>query len=172
MSMTDIIVGCIRSRQADLSDATADWGTHNCMTKTRMPRPTTVLSPDASPLARELYRRMVERKLTAAGFSSAAGLSKGYVSEIFAGRSKNPSAENLSKLSKVLECDVEDLLNASSPATEFDPTLGSAAELKDLLPLHPLELTLIKVLRIVGEDGLTKTVGYAAGLLPKGTRKP
>jgi transcriptional regulator with XRE-family HTH domain len=69
------------------------------------------LSPDAGPVAREVYRRMGAMGLGQKALALRAGLNETYVRDLFRGKSKNPKNQQLSKIAKALGCTLNDLTN-------------------------------------------------------------
>lgn len=64
----------------------------------------------AENLKKRIKDKMGKKNLSIASLEREAGLRKGAVQNIIDGRSKNPGAENLKAIARVLECSVDDLL--------------------------------------------------------------
>ncbi len=89
-----------------------------------MTRPARVKPPD-TPLARALARAMAERGLNAAVLSRMAGLDASFVRDLFRGKKRSPSLDNLAKLARALDYDsVPALLTAHGDGTV--PLIGAA----------------------------------------------
>lgn len=135
------------------------------MRGTPVPRPVKI-SPDAAPVAAQIYRRMLDGGFTPMSLSLAAGLGKTYVREIFVGKSKNPKTEQLGRIAKVLGCSVEDLM---SPAIG-DPRLIDLIKSVAVVPLRPREATLIQIFRVIDDEARERVIDFAASLLPPAKR--
>lgn len=82
------------------------------------------LSDDAGTVARQVYRRMVERGLNAKALSQDAGLNETYVRDLLKARSRNPHSEHLTKIAAALGCEVADLLSTDPRPANADPGTG------------------------------------------------
>lgn len=69
------------------------------------------LSSDASPVAREVYRRMAAAKLGQKALALKADVNETYVRDLYVGKSKNPKQQQLAKIAKALDCTLDDLLH-------------------------------------------------------------
>jgi transcriptional regulator with XRE-family HTH domain len=110
-----------------------------------MPR-TPSLSPDAIPIAREIYRRMVEAGFSQKTLADAAGVNATYCRDLFAGRSKNPKSDQLQLIAKALDCTVEDLQN---PGNARQAAPNQVVQLPSPLQLRPAEIPVLKVWRLL-----------------------
>ena len=110
-----------------------------------MPK-TPSLSPDAIPIAREIYRRMVEMGFNQKSLSNAAGLGDTYCRDLFAGRSRNPKTDQLQALAKALDCTVEELQN---PGDVRQAPAENVVKLPSPFQLRPSEIPILKVWRIL-----------------------
>jgi transcriptional regulator with XRE-family HTH domain len=73
------------------------------------------VSDSASPVAREIYRRMRQANLTQKALATRAGVGSSYVRDLLRGKSLNPRYEHLSAIAKALGCSIEDLNIAPRP---------------------------------------------------------
>lgn len=126
----------------------------------RVPRPIT-LSPQATPVAGQIYRRMLDSGHTPTSLSVAAGLGKTYVREIFIGKSKNPKTEQLSRIAKVLGCKLEDLTSLAIQDTRLDEFIDAV----NVIPLRPREATLVQIYRALDDASRERLIDFGAGLL-------
>lgn len=137
------------------------------MRRTRMPRRSAPLPPTASPLAREIYKRMREKGLTAAALAKLADRDPGYIRDIFRGRSKNPKSVELQTVADALGCKLEDLTEFLFPGGEVEPRPGALTEFNDLLPFFPREIALMRMFRAIDDPALQdRAVNFVASLLP------
>lgn len=88
------------------------------------------LPPDASYVAREVYRRMRLLGFGQKALSLAAGNNETYVRDILRGTSLNPKSEQFARLAAVLGCSVADLLgNRPDPGVpSLTPQIGDTIE--------------------------------------------
>lgn len=131
------------------------------------------MPPNAPPLARELYRLMIEKGFSAASLSKAAGVGETYIRDILFDRSKSPLAAKLQKIADALECDLTDLTSklADVSSSEVDPRLRSFIQPSNLLPLLPREVALVKMFRtIVSDNDRDRVIDFMAALMPPGRR--
>ena len=99
-----------------------------------MPR-VPLLATDASPVAREVHRRMVAKRLSQKSLARAAGLNETYVRDLFHGRSRNQKTEHLRSLARALDCDLADL--AEPGKIDGSEPKGECVKLaKELTLLH------------------------------------
>jgi transcriptional regulator with XRE-family HTH domain len=82
------------------------------------------LWPAASPLAREIHRRMRATGLSAIALSSMIGANKSYFRDLFEGRARTPNLKFLPAIAAALGCEVSDLLQG----TEREAAAGDEAE--------------------------------------------
>lgn len=68
------------------------------------------LSPHATPLVREIYRRMVEVGLNPFSLAQKTGRGESYFRDMFRGKSRSPNLEFLPAIAAALGCKEEDLL--------------------------------------------------------------
>jgi transcriptional regulator with XRE-family HTH domain len=101
-------------------------------------------SPTAGPVAREIYRRMVEMKITKKRLAVESGVGEGYVHDLLRGKSQNPQGEKLAKIAVRLGCSVDDLLSPG-PTQKVDEDRYTAKT--------PRERSLLDAWRIAPEDG-------------------
>lgn len=132
-----------------------------------MPR-TPSLSPDAIPIAREIYRRMVEKGFTQKTLADAAGVNPTYCRDLFTGRSKNPKQDQLKAIAKALDCSLDDL---QSPGRGGQKPGQDVIDFTGLLPLRPSEIPLLKLWRILGEAGRSRIMSEMADLVPVAPRR-
>jgi transcriptional regulator with XRE-family HTH domain len=74
-------------------------------------------------IARSIYRRMKQMRLTQKALALKAGVNETYVRDVLQGRSKNPRHEQLAAIATVLNCSILDLIDpelASKPITESE----------------------------------------------------
>jgi len=127
-----------------------------------MPR-TPSLSPDATPIAREIYRRMVEKGFTQKTLADAAGVNATYCRDPFAGRSRNPKTDQINAIAKALDCTLEAL---QSPSAGGQKAVQDVIDFTGLLPLRPSEIPLLKLWRILGEPARNRIMSEMADLVP------
>lgn len=108
------------------------------------------LPPDASPIAREIYRRMVAAGLGQKALATKAELNETYVRDIFRGKSNNPKHEHLGKIAKALGCTLLDLSDPGRPDNFED---GERAAQTDE------EIALLKVWRRASDVGRDRIMG-------------
>jgi transcriptional regulator with XRE-family HTH domain len=70
----------------------------------------TRISPHATPLVREIHRRMVEAGLNPFSLAAKTGRGESYFRDMFRGRSRSPNLEFLPSIAAALGCKEEDLL--------------------------------------------------------------
>lgn len=121
------------------------------------------LSPDAAPVAHEVYNRMRLAGLTQKSLAVAAGLNETYVRDLFSGRSQNPKSEHLAKLADALRCQVADLIRPISAAASAEDI--EFAKPADLLPLRPAEVGLIRLFRVLDQPERDALIDMAAELM-------
>lgn len=86
------------------------------------------LSPYATPLVREIYRRMVAAGLNPFSLAQRTGRGESYYRDLFRGKSRSPNLEYLPAIAEALGCKEEDLLRPGkadsqpSPSDEVDQT--------------------------------------------------
>lgn len=68
------------------------------------------LSPHATPLVREIYRRMIEVGLNPFSLAQRTGRGESYYRDLFRGKSRSPNLEFLPSIAAALGCKEEDLL--------------------------------------------------------------
>lgn len=124
---------------------------------TRVP----TLSPNAIPVAREVYRRMIDRGMGQKALALAAGLNETYARDLFTGRSQKPQAEQLQKIAAVLGCDLDDLM---SPAPVSEKQADNVVDFSGILPLHPSEFPLIRMWRILNKSERDTILSWIADL--------
>ena len=69
-------------------------------------------------IGKNIRKMREERKLTLSGLANKVGISPGYLSDIENGNKNNPSTELLSKISEVLNVNVEDFFRAEAEVIE------------------------------------------------------
>lgn len=95
---------------------------------------------EAHPAFEMIKQRIQERlrtlRLAQTRASELAGLNKGFINDLIAGRSQNPGADELESLARALDCTVEYLLGEqdSLPASDTSPKASG-------LPLYQIGLT-------------------------------
>lgn len=113
------------------------------------------LSPDASALAREIYRRAADKKIGQKRLALAAGLNETFVRDLYDGSSKAPSAENVDKIAQALGCTVDALLH---PERAIDPEQSERYAKTDE------ELAVLLAWRKGGEDMQEAIVSAVQGI--------
>jgi transcriptional regulator with XRE-family HTH domain len=122
------------------------------------------LSPNASPVAREIYRRMTELGLTKKRLAELAGLGETYVHDLYRARSSNPLTEQLSKLAAALGCTVDDLRH---PGTASDqPRVSKGIEPDSIFPLYPDDVAIVRLWRILPKSAKDLVMLRITELLP------
>jgi len=97
-----------------------------------------------SPYAAEIYRRMIETGIkSTAELTRRSNLSRSAVYDIFRGVSKNPRADTLTAIAKVLHCSIDDLTGekiaalGNTPITAADSVYVVGAVEADVLLKFP-----------------------------------
>lgn len=121
------------------------------------------LSPDAAPVAREIYRRMKAAKLGQKALAQIAGVNDTYVRDILKAKSLNPKSEQLSKVAEALGCTLLDLTDPR-PAGEVPP----ATEIVD----DPDELAWLALWRRLTPVGRRRMLAGAAEDVPAPAKRP
>lgn len=139
--------------------------------------PPAPLAADATPLAREVYRRMVARGMRQRELALRAGLNETYVRDILAGRSRNPRRDQLALLARALDCEIGDLpsgqpLSGSSSqevnrSPSNDPERIEPVDPSSVLPLYPSEVALIRLWRILPPNVRDEVLERITSLLPR-----
>lgn len=126
------------------------------------------LSPNASPVAREVYRRMMDLGISKKRLALDAGLAPTYVHDLFRAKSKNPQTDHLDKLAKALGCSADDLRHpvraSSDPKGEESPDPAS------VLPLFPDDVVLIRLWRVLPKRAKDLVLLRITELLPSHLR--
>lgn len=122
------------------------------------------LSPDASPVAHEVYRRMEALGISKKRLAISAGLADTYVHDLFRGRSKNPKSEQLSKLAEALGCTVDDLRHPVG--SSGDPEGQKGLDPTSILPLFPDDIALIRLWRFLPKRAKDLVLLRVTELLP------
>lgn len=102
------------------------------------------ISDHASPVAHEVYRRMLAAGLNQKSLAVRAGLNETYVRDLFKARSLNPQASQLARLAVALDCELSDLTNPGRLSDR--PKCGDRIKDGD-------ELALVKFWRGLTDDG-------------------
>lgn len=102
------------------------------------------LPEDASPLAREVHRRMRLMHLNPKSLAKKAGVGESYVRDLMRGKSKNPRHDLLQKLAQALCCSILDLINPGGAQKQ-----PSDSEIVD----QPDELALLRFYRLLSFEG-------------------
>ena len=102
-----------------------------------MARKNTDIPHEADDLPGRIRLRLEQMGLTANAASSQAGLDRTSLKSILDGRSRNPRADTLLKLSHVLDCTFEWLVSGSGPAPQATADSTNNAPLETELPLPP-----------------------------------
>lgn len=126
------------------------------------------LSPDASAVAREVYRRMLARGMTKKRLAIDSGLAPTYVHDLFRGKSKNPLSEHLAKLAGALGCSVDDLGHPVGSSGE--PEINQKVDPASILPLFPDDVALIRLWRVLPKRAKDLVLMRITELLPKHLR--
>lgn len=105
------------------------------------------LSPDAAPVAREIYRRMRALGLGQKALAVTAGVNETYVRDLFHAKSKNPKHEQLAKLAQALGCTLNDLIHPGWPG-EFEEGENTAKT--------PEEMAWLRVWRRASLEGRSR----------------
>lgn len=101
------------------------------------------LAETASPVAREIYRRMQALGLTPKGLADRAGVAHTYVRDLIIGKSRNPRQEHLSRIATALQCSVIDLIR---PSGAGQPPQGEFVQ-------DPIELGILRLWRALNPAG-------------------
>ena len=131
-----------------------------------MPRQTSALSQSAAPIAREIYRLMVERGFNQKSLAIAAGLSETYCRDLFIGKSRNPKSEHLQRLADVLGVSVSQLMNLE-PASPAQNVQKPA----DVISFRPSEVLLVQSWRILDDGAKNHILNEIARLMPTPRRR-
>lgn len=121
------------------------------------------LSPDAVPVAHEVHHRMVERGIGQKALAQGAGLNETYVRDLFAAKSKNPKTDQLQKLADFFGCTLEDLTGPGSAGS--DQHQYELVDPSSILPLHPSELPLIAMWRLLDRPSRDSILARVAELV-------
>lgn len=136
-----------------------------------MKRPPT-LSPKATPIAREIHRRMIDANLGQKELAVKAGLNDTYARDLFKAKSGNPKSEQLQKLAAVLGCTVEELLKPG--VSDLDSDLRDFVDPANVLPLLPDEISIVRMWRVLDKPGrdlvLLQLTDLLTRQLPKGRK--
>ncbi|WP_158258352.1 helix-turn-helix domain-containing protein [Rhodopila globiformis] len=124
------------------------------------------LLPNAAPVEREVFRRMVRAGMGQTALALKAGLNETYVRDLFKGRSLNPRTEQLKKLANALGCNMPELL-IEAGATPSD--LTEFREPSDVLPLRPAEVGLIRLWRALKQPARDNLLDRATELFSRQT---
>ena len=100
----------------------------------------TKISPHASPLVREIYRRMVEAGLNPFSLAQKTGRGESYFRDMFRGKSRSPNVEFLPSIAAALGCKEEDLLRPK----QADGAPGPGGE-----PDEVSEIALLRLWRVL-----------------------
>ena len=119
---------------------------------------TPTLSPDASPVAREVHRRATEQGFTQKGLAVASGVNETYVRDLYKGKSKNPKGDQIEKIARALGCTVDDLRRPGRPEGAHTP----GEFIKD-----PDELALIGLWRALSDSLRGLALYQVNQLLPR-----
>ena len=130
-----------------------------------MPR-TPTLSPNAIPIAREIFRRMVEQGFTQRTLANAAGVNETYCRDLFRGRSQNPKTDQLRLVARALNCTVEDL---ESPGGKH--SADQVLDFTGVLPLSPSEIPLLKLWRLLDHAPRNRILSEMAGMIEPPRRR-
>jgi transcriptional regulator with XRE-family HTH domain len=149
--------------------------------KPPMMRKPVPLAAGATPLAREVHRRMVALGLNQRKLAQQAGLNETYVRDIITGRSRNPRRDQLERLARALGCSIGDLpsgtLPDDSPSSDAthqpsnDPQSVEPVDPAGILPLYPSEVSLIRLWRIIPGDVRDEVLELITRRLPQPPRK-
>src|SRR5689334_7649933 len=86
------------------------------------------LPQDATPLAHQVHKRMMELGISQKALALRAGLNQTYVRDLFTGHTRNPKYAHLEKLAQALGCEIADLYpDPANPTSPTGPT-GSASK--------------------------------------------
>ncbi len=124
------------------------------------------LSPSATPIAREIYRLMVEQGFNQKSLALAAGLSETYCRDLFVGKSRNPKTEHLQRLADVLGVSLSQLMG-SEPASPAQDVHKPA----DVLSFRPSEVLLVQSWRILDDDAKNHILNEIGRLMPTPRRR-
>jgi XRE family transcriptional regulator, master regulator for biofilm formation len=84
-------------------------------------------------VGKKIKKWRIKRRYTINQLSSAAGISKSYLSNIERGIQQNPSLNILSKIADCLDITVEDLLDSSQQNNDLEPDwMNFLHEIKEL----------------------------------------
>jgi transcriptional regulator with XRE-family HTH domain len=121
------------------------------------------ISPDAVPVAAEVYRRMMDLEIGQKALAQAAGLNDTYVRDLIAGKSRNPKTEQLQKLADYFGCRLEDLTNPGSASR--DQSSNEVIDFPGVLPLRPSEVRLVAMWRYLGRPARDRVIRFVAEMI-------
>ena len=119
------------------------------------------LPPDAGPVARAVYQRMMSSNLGQKALAHLAGVNETYIRDILKGKSKNPKSDQLLKVATALGCDLEDLTG---------PRRSSSNNHGGKLPYSESEIALIEMWRILSPSGKNIVISKIIEMLPRATK--
>jgi transcriptional regulator with XRE-family HTH domain len=115
------------------------------------------LTDAASPIAREVFRRMRGAGLTQKALAVKAGVNEGYVRDLFRGKSLNPRQDHLAKIAMVLGCTIMELI---------DPGASHRAPQRGEVVNKPDELALLQFWRTLTLEGKRHVIRTAIDAVP------
>lgn len=127
--------------------------TGNCDFSDNSQMRTFKLAADATPLAREVNKRMVERGIPSmSALAAGAKVSYDFIRDIFRGKSLKPNGQELAKVAAFLGCSSEQLLNPGRP----EQLQEDEKKIKT-----PEELTWIRIWRRASDYGRSRLMAAA-----------
>jgi transcriptional regulator with XRE-family HTH domain len=126
------------------------------------------LAPEASVVAREVHRRMVDAGITKKRLALDSGLGETYVHDLFRGKSMNPQSEHLAKLAKGLKCEVSDLTHPAGASEK--PKISQNIDPSDILPLFPSDVAMIRLWKRLPKYAKDLVLMRITELLPRHLR--
>jgi len=127
------------------------------------------LSHDASPVAREVHRRMVARQIGQKALAIGAGLNETYVRDLFSAKSKNPKTDQLQKLADFFGCRLEDLLTPGSASRDQPP--NEVIDFSGVFPLHPSEVSLVGMWRYLDRPSRDRVISLVEEMITEQARR-
>jgi transcriptional regulator with XRE-family HTH domain len=120
------------------------------------------LSESAAPVARIIHALLEERGLHHVEVSLSAGLGSGYLRDLFRGKSKKPSHEDLAKVADVLGVGIAALSEESSASIDKDG--GDKPDAEEAIAL-------LKLWGLLSDEGQDLALGMIAKMIIKHPRR-
>jgi transcriptional regulator with XRE-family HTH domain len=102
------------------------------------------LSTTASPVAREIHRRMEALEMSPTRLALRAGVNATYVRDLFSGKSQNPRHAHVQRIAVALGCTILDLIDPRPP--------GERVQISEVVD-RPDELAFLRFWRALSSEG-------------------